>query len=389
MIAADSWLPASLRKGWRWYIRLAIGLYALSLLGAIGPRAPLGPQQTVTTQHPQVCVHTRLIDEVWEWKIQRTLQLVREMGATTIVEFFPWAYIESTEDYYDWEPADRIIRHADNQGLKVIARMGLVPGWARPRESTLNYLPVEAYDDFATFVADFAARYAGVVDQIIIWNEPNLAFEWGYQQVDPAGYARLLQAVYAPAHQANPNIQILAAGLAPTLEPASSPNGLNDLLYLEQLFEAGAADFFDGLALHTYGFTDEPSAEPGFETLNFRRAELLHAISIEYGAADKPMFITETGWNDHPRWTKAVRPAQRIQYTLDAFRYAENNWPWLENLCLWAFRYPGPTYSYPDNFEIVTSDFQIKPIYYAIQDYALGRDTGTSLWLPAPEPADS
>lgn len=385
MFTADSWIRTSFRQHWRWYVRLGIAWYILGLLGAVGPRAPLGPPQVVQTEHPNICVHTRLIDEVWEWKIQRTLQLVREMGATSIVEFFPWAYIEGTEDYYDWEPADRIIRHAQNQGLTVIARMGLVPSWARPRESTLNELPEEGFDDFAQFVADFAARYAGVVNQIIIWNEPNLAFEWGFRQVDPAAYARMLQAAYGPVHMANPNVMILVAGLAPTLEPEGSPNGLNDLIYLERLYEAGAADYFDGIAMHTYGFTEPPEAPPAAGVLNFRRAELLRAIMVAAGDGDKPMFITETGWNDHPRWTKAVRPAQRIQYTLDAFRYTEANWPWLDKLCLWAFRYPMPTFSYPDNFEIVTSGFQIKPIYYAIQDYARGRETSSSLWLPAPE----
>ncbi len=385
MFAADSWIRSSFRRGWRWYLRLAVGWFVLAQLGAIGPRAPLGPAQTVETTRPMVCVHTRLIDEVWEWKIQRTLQLVREMGATTIVEFFPWAYLESTEDYYDWEPADRILRHARNQGLTVIARMGLVPSWARPADSTLNDLPEEGYDDFARFVADFAARYAGVVNEIIIWNEPNLSFEWGYRPVDPAAYKRLLQTVYAPVHAANPDVMILAAGLAPTLEAEGSPNGLNDVLYLQQFYEAGAAPYFDALAVHTYGFTDPPEAAPALDQLNFRRAELLHEVMTRFEDAGKPVFITETGWNDHPRWTKAVRPAQRIRYTLDAFTYAEENWPWLDKLCLWAFRYPAPTYSYPDNFEIVTSAFQIKPIYYALQDYALGRERGTSLWLPAPE----
>lgn len=385
MFVADTWLRASLHHGWRWYLRLGLAWYVLSLLGAVGPRAPLGPPQVVETVHPQVCVHTRLIDEVWEWKIQRTLQLVREMGATSIVEFFPWAYIESTEDYYDWEPADRIIRHAQNQGLHVIARMGLVPAWARPQDSTLNFLPEEGFADFAEFVADFAARYAGVVDHLVIWNEPNLAFEWGYRPVNPSAYARLLQTVYTPVHQVNPNVMILAAGLAPTLEPDGSPNGLSDVLYLEQLYKAGAAGYFDGLAVHTYGFTEPPEAAPALDVLNFRRAELLRQLVEQYDSREKPIFITETGWNDHPRWTKAVRPAQRIRYTLDAFRYAEANWPWLEKLCLWAFRYTGPTYSYPDNFEIVTSDFQIKPIYYAIQAYAQGNEQGNDLWLPAPD----
>ncbi len=384
MFAADSWLFYSVRQYWPWYIRLAVIWFILGQFGAVGPRSPLGTPQTVITARPHVCVHTRLIDEVWEWKIQRTLQLVREMGADTIVEFFPWAYVEGTEDFYDWEPADRIIRHAENQGLNVIARMGLVPHWARPRNSTLNYLPNAAYIDFADFVADFAARYAGTVQQIIIWNEPNLAFEWGYQAVDARAYADLLQAVYEPVHAANPNVMILAAGLAPTLEPVTSPNGLNDLLYLEELYRAGAAPYFDGLAVHTYGFTDSAAAAPAFDRLNFRRAELHQAIMARYGDIEKPIFITESGWNDNPRWTKAVRPAQRIANTLEAFRYAATNWPWLEKLCLWAFRYPAPTFSYPDNFTLVTPDFQIKPIYFAVQDYALGHEKATNLWLPAP-----
>ena len=52
---------------------------------------------------------------------------------------------------------------------------------------------------------------------LIIWNEPNLAFEWGYRQPNPQDYVRLLQAVYQPVHTANPNVTILAGGLAPTL----------------------------------------------------------------------------------------------------------------------------------------------------------------------------
>ncbi len=221
-----------------------------------------------------------------------------------------------------------------------------MPAWARSKGdasaeyTTLNTLPEDAYSDFAQFVADFAARYAGVIDQLIIWNEPNLAFEWGYQQVDPAGYARLLHAVYAPAHAANPNVQILAAGLAPTLEPEGSPNGLNDLIYLEQLYEAGAQADFDALAIHAYGFTSPPDDPPAADKLNFRRAELLRAMMVAHGDADKPAYITETGWNDNPRWTLAVTPSERIAYSVEALQWAQANWDWLDKMCFWVLRYP-------------------------------------------------
>ena len=91
----------SLRK-WPWLLRFILIWLMLGLVSPALPRAPLEAQQTVDTTKPMVCVHTRLIDEVYEWKIQRSLQLVREMGATTIVEFFPWAYAEPQNRYSDY-----------------------------------------------------------------------------------------------------------------------------------------------------------------------------------------------------------------------------------------------------------------------------------------------
>ncbi len=358
--------------------RLGIILVVFGAFVPPQPRAPLGEAHTVETIQPHVCVHTRLIDEVETWKIQKTLIDVREMGARTIVEFFPWAYIEGTRGLYDWTSVDRIVEHAQNQGIRIIARMGLVPEWARENSAeintTLNSLAHTNYPAFADFVAAFAVRYSGIIDHLIIWNEPNLAFEWGYQTVDPAGYAELLRVVYATVKDASPLTQVLAAGLAPTLEPSGSPNGLNDLLYLEALYEHGAAAYFDALAVHTYGFTQPAEADPAPDQLNFRRVELLRAVMMRHDDAHKPVFITESGWNDSPRWINAVTPAQRITYTLDALAVADT-WAWLDSLCLWAFRTPAPTFNYPDYFTLVNVDFQRKPIYTAVQAYARGFDT--------------
>lgn len=367
-----------------WLIRGGILWLLLSSLMPPAYRVLLQPPQQVQSEQRQVCVHTNLIDEVDEWKIQRSLQLVREMGAGTIVEFFPWAYLQPSQAAYDWSQADRIMRHAENQGIRVIARLGLVPQWARPENTTLNYLPENAFDEFAAFAAAFAERYAGQVNHIIILNEPNLAFEWGYQTPDPARYVRLLQATYTRLHQANPNITVLAGALAPTLEPDGSPHGLNDLIYLERMYAAGAGDYFDALAIHTYGFTAPPEEPPAPDRLNYRRAELLHAIMMRYRDAEIPVYITESGWNDDPRWTKAVRPAQRVSYTVRALEWAAQHWDWAQTVCLWILRYPRPTERYPDHFTLITPEFQIKPIYYAIQGYARGWPNEIAEWLPPP-----
>ncbi|GAB4470959.1 MAG: hypothetical protein Kow00124_07600 [Anaerolineae bacterium] len=348
------------------------------------PYVMIGPPVPVETAQPITCVHTRLTDEVEEWKIQRSLQLVREMGAATIVEFFPWAYMEPVKGEYWWGHADMVIAHARAQGLTVIARMGTVPTWARPdpdetgQDTSLNYLDDAHMEDFAEFVEAFARRYRGQVDHLIIWNEPNLAFEWGYQPVDPARYVRLLEVVTPAARRGNPGVVILAGALAPTLEPVGSPHGMNDLEYLRRLYEAGFAAHFDVLAVHSYGFKFPPDDPPDPEVLNFRRVELLRAVMEQYGDGGKPVIITESGWNDHPRWTRAVTPSQRIVYTVGALEYAVEHWPWAEHVCLWALRYPTPTRSYPDYFTLVSVDFTPRPIYYEIQAWARGWSQGAN-----------
>jgi len=315
---------------------------------------------------------------VEEWKIQRTLEMVREMGATTIVEFFPWPYIEPQQGVYFWEHSDMIVRHARAQGLVIIARIGMVPEWAQPYgpevdgDTSLTHLEPNRFWDFGHFVEVFARHYQNDIRHIIVWNEPNLAYEWGYQPVLPQRYVSLLQFAYPAAHRANPEVMVLAGALAPTLEPVGSQYGMNEIDYLTQLYEWGVRDYFDALAVHTYGFKFPPEEPPAADVLNFRRVEMLRDIMVEHGDAEKPVYITETGWNDHPRWTKAVRPGQRITYTLDGFRYAEANWPWLETMCVWAFRYPAPTYSFPDYFTLVSPDFAPKPIYEEIQRWGRG-----------------
>ena len=71
-------------------IRLAVAVLIFWFVG-VPPRliVVLGPQQQVETINPKMGVHTRLTDEVEEWKIKRTLEMVREMGAPWIVEYFP------------------------------------------------------------------------------------------------------------------------------------------------------------------------------------------------------------------------------------------------------------------------------------------------------------
>lgn len=338
----------------------------------VPPPLNLPPQQQVETAHPTVGVHTRLagLDEA---TIERTLAQVREMGATTIVDLFPWAWIQPRSPHaYDWAGSDMLVAHAHRQGLEVIARLDFVPAWARPANRNDRFIDPERYPDYARFVAAFAARYAPQGVRVLqIWNEPNLRFEWGDRAPDPGAYAALLKAVYPAVKAAAPEAVVMLAGLSPGGPSGPvDPNTLsvNDLQYLDSVLAAGAP--FDAVAVHAYGGKAPAEQAPDPDVVNFRRAELVYD-RLDAAGRDVPIYITEGGWNDHPRWVGAVTPPERVRYTVAAYAQAER-WPWLRATCLWQFSLPALSYTYVDNFTFVSPDGAPKAIYYAVRRWARG-----------------
>ncbi|MBI2955534.1 MAG: endo-1,4-beta-xylanase [Chloroflexi bacterium] len=351
------------------FVMLLVGVVAL-LSVTLPERFDDSPvvRRQVQSRSTKIGVHTRLTDEVEEWKVNKTLAMVREMGASYAVEFFPWAYIEPRKGSFDWKHADMVINRAYAEGLTIVARLDLVPDWARPKNSTPRYLAKEGYQEFGDFVYAFVKRYKGKVQRFIIWNEPNTAFEWGFQPVSPEDYVDLLQVAYKRAKEADPDAIVLSAGLAPTLE--KSDLALNDLDYLQRMYDAGAREYFDAMAVHAYGGKYPPDDPPAPDKLNFARVTLVRQVMERNSDAGKPIVITEAGWNDHPRWTKAVRPLQRIDYTVRAYQKVDEEWPWVEAVAMWAFRLPWPARNYNDYYTFVDSEFNPKPVYDAVKKYA-------------------
>lgn len=354
--------------------RLPLALYLLLAVAALlqfaqpRSRQPLNlpPQQTVATNNPKAGVHTRLAGVGDEAYIARTLQQVREMGASWIVELFPWSYVQPRSRYgFDWAGADMIIGHARRQGLTVVARLDMVPPWARPTASSDRLLDPAHYGDYAAFAAAFAARYADQgVRHIVIWNEPNLHFEWGGRPPDPGAYAALLKVVYPAVKAAAPQALVLAGGLSPG---GAIPNGrMDDLQFLDGMLDAGAGPFFDILAVHAYGGQMPPEIAADPAAVNFRRWEL-YADALARWGQPKAVIVTEGGYNDHPRWAGAVRPSQRLRWTVGTYAEARRRDDLLA-VVLWQFGTPQPLGGYQDSYSFVAPDGTPRAVYYAVQE---------------------
>jgi beta-glucosidase/6-phospho-beta-glucosidase/beta-galactosidase len=146
----------------------------------------------------------------------RDLQLVKQAGFRWVKQEFAWREIEGAgRGIFDWANPDRVMDQIDAYGLKVIARVGVQPEWAGGGYPEIG--PPEDYQDFANFLTALATRYKGRIDAYQIWNEPNLAREWGNRPPNPAEYAQLLKLAYQSIKSVDPGAYIITAGLAPVL----------------------------------------------------------------------------------------------------------------------------------------------------------------------------
>ena len=345
-------------------------LVAIAAIQLVIPRTDpplhLPPQQTVKTRNPKIGVHLRLTGTDDEQQIVAQLTAAREMGAAFVIDLFPWAYVQPRGPLsFDWRGADLLIAHARRQGLEVIARLDIVPAWARPPQTSDRYLEPERYGDFARYAAAFAGRYRDQVRYIQIWNEPNLNLEWGLRDPDPVQYAALLRTVYPLIKAANPNAQIIGGSLSPGHTIPSTR--MNDLDFLTAMIAAGAP--FDLLGVHAYGARAPANEEPHPDRVNFRRVEVYRELLRRLGQP-RPLIITEGGWNDHPRWPGAVRPAQRTRWTVEAYQLSAA-WDDVIAVSMWQWQLP-LTHTYQDNWTFLTPDGTPKAIYYAVQAYARG-----------------
>ena len=328
--------------------------------------------------------------EVETWKRELTVEMVRDAGITWAKQHFPWEEIEqprkgqSFDAKYGqstWDKFDDIVRLAEARGLRLIARIDRPPAWARVDKSRPN-APPDRIDDFGDFAFQLAARYRGKVEHFQVWNEPNLGEEWNGRP-DPAAYVALLRVAYRRIKDANPNACVLAAPLAMNVE--LGPIHLNEVDYLDRLYQAGAKDACDVISANAYGMDRPPEDPPSRAVLNFRRVELLRAVMERHGDGAKATWFNEFGWNASPRdmpreelvWQR-VTDRQQADWTVEGVEYARRNWPWAGVFCTWYFRQVGdiPPSRSEYYFRLVDPDFTPRPVYHSVRAAARSRSIG-------------
>jgi hypothetical protein len=281
--------------------------------------------------------------------IRRDWHLVQDAGFTWVKQRLAWIDVEGGgPGHYVWAGSDRIVEEAEQADVNLIFRVDHPPAWAV--SDAAQAVPVDLVA-FGAFCEALATRYRGRVQGYQIWNEPNLAREWEGRPPDPTGYVALLRTCYRAIKRADPDTLVISAGLSPT--GSDPPDAIPDVAYLEAMYAAGAAPYFDLLGLNAPGYKAPPEVPPevaadpeqgygGHAFFCFRHVEEMRAIMERHGDGDKQVALLEFGWHtntspEHPDYAWfGVTPAQQADYLVRAFHYAREHWsPWIGPMFVW------------------------------------------------------
>jgi len=340
-------------------------------------------------------INVFLEQEVEKQKREKSLQMIADAGFHWIRQEFPWEDIEihGKGDFEDrrhephrsaWEKYDNIVDLAKQYDLEIVPRLSNPPAWTRALTNTIGtYAPPDDLADWGDYVYAVVSRYRGRIRYYQLWNEPNIYPEWGERPVDPEGYTQLLCEGYHRAKEADPDVVIISGALAPTvsLHPGPGPAlGLNDFVFLQRMYDAGAAKCFDILAVNDYMLWSGPTdhrMQP--LNINFARPVYTRDIMVANGDAAKPIWISEMNSNAVPNdpniegWGGygQVTLEQQARYAVLAYQRAMEEWPWVGVVNFWFFKRPDDTarnqaWYY---FRMLEPDFTPLPVYEAMKAY--------------------
>ena len=313
------------------------------------------------------------------------MEAINTLDFNWVKQSFAWRDIEPIEKgKFDWYRPDLIVEMVEGAGLDLLVRIDRQPFWSQEEDwPPLENAPPADLQDFADFCGILAERFRGRIAAYQVWNEPNLSREWGDDPPSPAEYTELLKVCYEAIKESDPEAIVVSAGLAPT--GTGLPLAMPDVDFLEGMYDAGAAEYFDVLGINAPGYKAPPEVSPeegeanpeygGGRWFVFRHVEDIRQIMEANGDTDKQVSILELGWttdrlNPEYAW-HAVTEQQQADYLVRAYHYAVENWqPWMGPM--FTIYIADPDWTAEENeqwwWAITYPDGSKRPAYEALQD---------------------
>ncbi|MDP9068351.1 MAG: cellulase family glycosylhydrolase [Actinomycetota bacterium] len=301
-----------------------------------------------------------------QWvRIDLGWQSLQEQGPTA---FSQW-YVDS---------ADQVVEMAHQRGLKVLMTLWGTPGWANGNAG--RAVPPTDPSDYARAATFVARHFAGRVEAFEVWNEPN---EGSFWTGTASRYTNLLKAAYPAFKLGNPNAQVVLGGPS-----------YNDTDWLEDVYAAGGAGYFDIMSTHPYqGVADAPPETPDDGTIwTLSHVAAVHDLMVLNGDGDKEIWFTEMGWSSHANqgneanWQRGVTEAQQGDYFVRTIEYVTQRHPYVTNIFWYNERNRDSSDVQLANYGLLRRDFSDKPAYTAIKGYLTSGTTPPEAEETSPTP---
>ncbi|MBC8263173.1 MAG: protein kinase [Anaerolineales bacterium] len=332
------------------------------------------------------------------------INAIKDLGFRWVKQQIRWEDLEPSRGNIKWGEMDRLVNSCTGAGIKILFSVVTAPKWARPGNTDFNVDgPPADPQDLANFVAALAERYKGQVQAYEIWNEQNLHYEWGNEALDAGRYVQLLAACYRAIKAKDPGAIVVSGALTPCGD--NPPLAVDDLVYLEQMYQAGLKNYCDAVGVHPSGYNVPPDADWrtwSDPSASFRGPADNHHhswvfrgtmegsrnVMVVYGDSSKRLWPTEFGWattegmgvepNPGHEYAADNTEAEQAQYIVRAYQLAKN-WGWVGPMFCWNLNFwpVAGAGSEEAKFSIVRGDWSTRPAYVALRDMPIETPTST------------
>ncbi len=226
------------------------------------------------------------------------------------------AGIETSPGVYDWSQVDAAVAAMNAAHIHIDFAIQYAPQWDLTQTCAGDGKPfLPGPDQMRQFATILATRYNGknghgFIDSYEIGNEEYDSYfvpsEGNNQECRNANYyAPVLKAGYEAIKAVSPQALVGMFGMWWHYEPH-----IRD--FITYLFTNGYGKYMDYMNFHYYHGGEDPSVTDGDNPSFDLQWQTMHNIAAQYGFANKPIWVTETGWPS----ADAQKQNQYLQYIM-------------------------------------------------------------------------
>ena len=258
---------------------------------------------------------------------QTTIDDLKELRVNWVRYQLNWSDIETKPGKYDWRKLDSAVALANANGIHLTFPLQLAPTWALHQTCANRHILPDA-QAMATFASAVAHRYNnhskhGYIESYEVGNEEFDSLwtgDWNESTScrRPDFVGPVLKATYLAIKAASPNARVGMNSMWWV-----STTHVHD--YMSWLYQNHYGPYFDFANFHYYICNESPDVTIGDRPSFDLEWQTIHNVMTEYGDGNKPIWVTEVGWNTSSVYQSArciVTPQQQAQYIVSTAQSA-------------------------------------------------------------------